>query len=138
MREGQKMIDQKKLALIHIIKKELNLSDEEYHRILIDAAGVTSAKDLDDQRFRDLMNNFARTHRFQINHQGMTLRQLLFIKSLAQQLYWEKQHLENFLFKYYHKNDLVKLTREEASKVIESLKHIKAHHSIQEESGIGR
>ena len=42
------MIDHKKLAVIHIVKRELGLSDEEYRNILHTAAGVQSAKDLDE------------------------------------------------------------------------------------------
>jgi len=45
-------MDRKKLAIVHIVKKELNLSDEEYRSILQQAAGVSSARDLDDEKFR--------------------------------------------------------------------------------------
>lgn len=121
------MIDQKKLALIHIVKKELELSDEAYRHMLFSAAGVHSAKDLDENTFRSLMNYFMRSRHYRVDHQGMTLRQKMFIKDLAHQLGWEEAHLDNFLHKYYHKSGLTQLTRQEASKVIESLKHIKEH-----------
>lgn len=121
------MIDQKKLAFIHIIKKELRLSDEEYHRILKKSVGVSSAKELDEVKFLKLMNYFVRSRHYQVNDHGMTIKQELFIKNLASHLHWEKEHLDNFIQKYYHKNDLRKLTKQEASKVIEGLKHIQNH-----------
>ena len=120
-------MDKKKLALIHIIKKELNLSDEEYRGILREAAGVTSAKDLDERKFRDLMNYFVRSRHYRLNRFGLTIRQKLYIQSLAQEIGWTDKHIDNFIHKYYHKPNLDRLTRQEAMKVIESLKHIKQH-----------
>jgi len=45
-------LDKKKLAVIHIVKKELNLSEETYRNLLKEATGVLSAKDLDEQDLR--------------------------------------------------------------------------------------
>ena len=119
------MIDQKKLALIHIVKKELGFKDEEYRHTLFKAAGVHSAKELDDKKFRRLMNHFVRSRYYRINDHGMTLKQKIFIKTLAHQLHWEEEHLKNFILKYYHKREFTMLTRKEAGKLIERLKHIK-------------
>lgn len=122
-------MDQKKLALIHIIKKELGLSDEEYRGILREAAGVETAKDLDGQKFRKLMNFFVRSRHYQVNPHGLTLRQKMFINNLVHDLRWEDDHLKNFLEKYYHKGEVDHLTKQEAMKVIESLKNIKSHQT---------
>ena len=127
------MIDRKKLALIHIVKKELQLSDEEYRHILFKVVGVHSAKDLDEKKFRKLMNHFVRSQLYRVNHHGMTLKQKIFIKSLAHQLHWEEEHLTNFIHKYYHENALKMLTRKEASRLIESLKHIKEQLKVEDE-----
>ncbi|MDD5194850.1 MAG: DUF1018 domain-containing protein [Candidatus Omnitrophica bacterium] len=121
------MIDKKRLAVIHIVKKELGLSDEEYRNILQAAAGVNSAKDLDEEKFRRLMNYFARSRHYQVNRYGLTIRQKLLIKALTQELMWDESHLNNFIHKYYHKNTLDNLTRKEAIKLIEALKSIKEH-----------
>ncbi len=126
-------MDKKKLALIHIIKKELNLSDEEYRGILQEVTGLRSAKDLDEDKFRKLMNYFVHSKYYQINPFGLTMRQKLYIKYLAQQMGWLQEHLDNFLRKYYHKSDIDKLTKEEAIKAIESLKNVKEHQKIQGE-----
>lgn len=117
-------IDQKKLALIHIIKKELNLSEEDYRTILRNVAKVSSAAKLDDRSFRKLINYLVRDKRYLVSPGGMTLKQKLFIQHLSNQLHWHPEHLINFIKKYYHKPALEELDRKEASKLIESLKHI--------------
>ena len=120
-------MDQKKLALIHIIKKELNLGDQEYRKILYAAVGVNSARDLDEKKFRKLMNYFVRSKHYRINSFGLTLRQKLYIKHFIQQLAWSNEHLNNFIHKYYHKCHIDKLTKKEAVKLIESLKNVVRH-----------
>ena len=117
-------MDSKKLAVIHIVKKELQLSDEEYRTILEQVTGVTSAKNLDDAGFRKLMNYFVRSHHYRLNADGMTMRQKLFIKHLVGELSWSDEHFKNFLKKYYHKTKIDYLSRKDASKLIESLKAI--------------
>jgi len=118
-------LDRKKLALIHIVKKELGIGDEDYHCLLRRIAGVESAKGLDEAGFRKLMRFFVRSDYFRANSFGMTLKQKLFVKSLASQLGWEETHLTNFIHKYYQRPDLDHLNRKEASKLIESLKAIR-------------
>jgi len=120
-------MDKKKLALIHIIKKELNLSDKEYRDILMQAAGVRSAKYLNEEKFKKLMSYFVRSKHYRINPQGLTIKQKLYIKYLVNELQWTEGHLVNFLQKYYHKPLIDNLTKKEAIKVIESLKNIKNH-----------
>jgi len=117
-------MDRKKLALIHIIKKELKLSDSEYRNILQQAAGVNSAKDLDEEKFKKLMKFFVRSRHYQANPFGLTIKQKLYIKYLAQKIGWSQKHLNNFIHKYYHKSDVNNLTRKEAIKAIESLKNV--------------
>lgn len=122
-------LDRKKLALIHIVKKELGISDRDYRCILRRIAGVDSAKDLDEAKFRKLMTFFVRSDYYRANAFGMTLKQKLFIKTLARELAWDPEHLRNFIRKYYQKEGLEALTRKEASKLIESLKAIREHAS---------
>ncbi|MEW6501630.1 MAG: phage protein GemA/Gp16 family protein [Thermodesulfobacteriota bacterium] len=121
------MLDHKKLAVIHIVKKELGLSDQEYRDALEKITGVRSARELDEPGFRKLMRHFAKSRHYRVNAQGMTFRQQLFIKHLVADLGWEETHFRNFLRKYYKQEDLSALSRREASKVIESLKQILAH-----------
>lgn len=117
-------LDHKKLAVIHIVKRELNLCDDDYRDILERETGVRSAKDLDAKGFRSLMRAFAASGYYHINKYGLTLRQKLYIRHLSDDLGWDKQHLKNFLNKYYKKKEIDRLTKKEASKVIESLKNI--------------
>jgi hypothetical protein len=118
------VIDQKKLAVIHIVKKELGLTDQEYRDILEEMAGVRSARDLDETRFRRLMNYFARSPLYRLNKKYLTLRQKLYITHLKDDLGWDQAHFRNFLKKYYKKTELQTFSKKEASKLIESLKHI--------------
>ncbi len=117
-------VDHKKLAVIHIVKRELDLSDDVYRNILERETGVRSAKNLDEKGFRRLMRYFAGSKHYRINKYGLTFRQKLFIKHLVDDLGWDMRHFKNFLNKYYKKTTLDRLTKKEASKVIESLKNI--------------
>jgi hypothetical protein len=121
-------VDHRKLALIHVIKRDLDLSDDAYRAILKEAAGVTSAKDLDDAGFRKLMRYFVRSEHYIIRPGGLTRRQSLFIRHLALQLRWDADHFRNFLRKFYRKAEIEELTRVEASHLIESLKGVMRHH----------
>jgi len=120
-------IDRKKLALIHIVKKELGIGDEDYRCVLKRIAGVESAKDLDEAGFRKMMRFFVRSDYFRANSFGMTLKQKMFIKALAGDLGWDPAHLTNFIRKYYQRDGLDALDRKDASKLIESLKAIRDH-----------
>jgi len=71
------------------------------------------------------MHYFVRSRHYKINPFGLTVRQKLYINSLTQELGWDEGHLRNFISKYYHKSALDSLTKQEAIKVIESLKSIK-------------
>lgn len=121
------MIDHKKLAVIHIVKKELGLTDDEYRDALEKVTGVRSAKDLDEQSFRKLMNYFARSEHYRINPDGVTFRQKMYIKNLKEQIGWHELHFSNFLKKYYNKETIDSFSKKEASKVIESLKNVLQH-----------
>lgn len=117
-------LDRKKLAVIHIVKKELDLSDEDYRNILERETGVRSARDLDENGFRRLMRYFTRSGYYRINQYGLTFRQKAYIKHLVDDLGWEEQHFRNFLNKYFKKQEIEKLTKKEASNLIEALKNI--------------
>jgi phage gp16-like protein len=119
-------MDHKKLALIHIVKKELALSDEEYRAILRREAGVDSAKDLTDKSFRQLMHFFVRSQHYTVNPDGLTIRQKLYIQHLQQDLGWTDEHLTNFLHKYHNRTNLSALSRPAASKTIIAMEHMRA------------
>lgn len=120
------MLDHKKLAVIHIVKKELTVSDQEYRDTLKKVAGVRSAKELDDAGFQQLMRYFARSDHYRSHQEGITFRQRMYIKHLVEDLAWDATHCANFLKKYYKTSEIGTLSKKEAGKVIESLKHILA------------
>jgi phage gp16-like protein len=121
------LLDRKKLAVIHIVKKELALEDQDYRDILERVTGVRSARDLDEPGFRKLMHHFARSGYYRINPEGLTMRQKLYIKHLQAELGWHDEHLGHFLHKYYQKNTIAALTKKEGIKVIEALKNVRLH-----------
>jgi hypothetical protein len=118
------MIDQKKLALIHIVKQELHLSDPEYRSILRAAAHVESSKDLTDTSFRALMDYFVRTKHYRRDRYSITLKQKLYIQDLFKKLAWSDDHAKNYLKKYFHKSALEWFSKKDASALIVALKHI--------------
>ncbi len=122
-------MDRKKLAVIHIVKKELGLSDDEYRDILEQYTGVRSAKDLDDKGFRKLMHHFVRSRHYRSSLDVITLRQKMYIKYLVSETEWHKDHFVNFINKYYRKSAIERFSKKEASKLIESLKNIIKHQN---------
>lgn len=120
-------MDRNKLAVIHIVKKELGLSDEEYRDILEQYAGVRSAKDLDEKGFRKLMHHFVRSRHYRSGPDVITLRQKMYINHLAAEAGWQEEHFANFLRKYYKKTSLESFSKQEASNLIESLKNVIRH-----------
>jgi hypothetical protein len=117
------MIDQKKIAVIHVVIKRLGLSDVEYRSTLQRVAGVKSSKDLDETGFRKLMKALVQSPHFKTNAYGMTIKQKMFIEYLADHIGYDQGHLENYLNKYF-KHSLETLNRKQASNVIAALKHI--------------
>lgn len=118
------MIDNKKIAIIHAVKRECGLSDEEYREILKKSAGVTSSKELDEAGFKKLMSSFAQTKHFKQEKNGITLKQKMFIEILIKELKWDKDHFKNYLHKYYHKDSIKSMDKKTASHLIISLKKI--------------
>lgn len=125
-------LDHKKLAVIHIVKREIGLSDDEYRDLLQRETGVRSAKDLDEKGFRRLMRYFTASGYYRVNEYGLTFRQKLYIRHLVDDLGWHAEHFTNFLNKYYKKTEVERLTKKEASNVIESLKNILEHQRVQQ------
>ena len=132
---SQKRISRKKLAYIHIVKKELDLSDSEYRDILKEVAGVRSAKYLNERKFRKLMDYLVRSGRYYIQPGGLTIKQKLFMRLLANNMGWNDIHLNNFVHRYYHKSNINELTRKEATNAIESLKRVREHAGAKQETG---
>ena len=120
-------MDKKKLAVIHIVKKELRLSEQEYRDILEKTAGVRSAAELDAKGFAALMRYFVRSRHWRAAPEAITFRQKLFIRHLVAEAGWTDEHFANFLKKYHKESSLERLNKKEASNVIESMKNVVKH-----------
>lgn len=132
------MIDNKKIALIHVAKNQLGLSEDEYRDILFKEAGVYSSTDLDYQGFKEVIEAFnrmgfestakkaakeSRRNKKADNTQGDTVTpaQQEYIKDLYSRLGWYKQERRIG----FNKRQIGKpwpQSKEEASNVIEGLK----------------
>ncbi len=121
-------MDNKKLAVIHIVKRELSLSDEEYRNVLERVAGVRSSRDLTDSQFHKLMRYFVRTLNYRATSKGITLRQKYYIKRLKKDLGWDDSHFRNYINKYYHNRNLETYSRHDASNLIVALNTIIRTH----------
>ncbi len=127
-------MDKKKLAVIHIVKKELSLSDGEYRNILERITGVRSAKDLTDNQFHKLMHYFVRTRHYRVTNKGITLRQKYYLRQLKERLQWDDSHLQNYIHKYFHNRELKTYTKHDASNLIVALKTILKSHGTKTEN----
>ena len=121
-------MDNKKLAVIHIVKRELSLNDEEYRNILERVAGVRSSRDLTDSQFHKLMRYFVRTRHYRVTGKGMTLRQKYYINRLKKDLGWDDSHFQNYIKKYFHNHNLDTYSRHDASNLIVALNIILQSH----------
>jgi len=122
-------MDKKKLAVIHIVKRELSLSDDDYRDILERVASVRSAKDLTDDQFHKLMRYFVRTRHYRVTGKGITLRQKYYIRQLKERLQWDDSHFQNYIHKYFHSRDLNSYTKHDASNLIVALKAVLKSHN---------
>ena len=123
------LMDKKKLAVIHIVKRELSLSDDEYRNTLERVSGVRSAKDLTDDQFHKLMRYFVRTRHYRVTGKGITLRQKYYIRQLKERLQWDDSHFQNYIHKYFHSRDLNFYTKHDASNLIVALNAILEIHN---------
>jgi len=121
-------MDRKKLAVVHIVKKELSLSDEEYRNILERVAGVRSSRDLTDSQFHKLMRYFVRTLHYRVTSKGITLRQRYYIKQLKKDLGWDDSHFRNYINKYFRNRNLETYSKHDASNLIVALITILGSH----------
>lgn len=133
------MISKQKLALVHVGKKDLGLSDAEYREILRHHAGVDSARDLEEPGFKRVIDHF-KALGFWIKRSWEQTRprdggdlptrdQLKVIEHLWEDLtqYLNAAHQVNFRRGFYgkrlHISPLGPQTRAQANHVIEVLKN---------------
>ncbi len=123
-------MDKKKLAVIHIVKRELSLRADEYRNMLERVAGVRSAKDLADNQFHKLMRYFVKTRHYRTTSRGITMRQEYYIRQLKDKLQWDDAHFQNYIHKYFHNRELKTYTRHDASNLIVALNAVLKNHAM--------
>jgi phage gp16-like protein len=130
------MLCHEKIALIHVAKNQLHLSDEYYREILAGLSGKTSSKDLDDNEFDKLIKLFKRLgFRQRVRKNvvsktreiwGCSESQRAKIEALWRTKAREKSNasLQNFIFRIVKKS-VAFLTHEDVRKIIKALENIK-------------
>jgi phage gp16-like protein len=126
-------ISNSKLKLLHTAKRQLNLSDPQYRAILQKAAGVSSARDLDEDGFERVLTRFQalgfktlREHRGFGDRPGMaTPAQLELIRKLWREFTGgNDKGLEHWIERWYRISALRFLDSEGAHKAITALKRM--------------
>ncbi len=132
------MNDKRKLALVHLAKKNLDMHEDDYRALLQRAAGVDSARNLDEKGFAALMAEFAKLgfestaaqeRRKAKSRPGnhSTYAQRAYIRRLWQDYKGEEDSagLRRWLHGKFKVSDLQFLDMETARKVIYALQHFK-------------
>lgn len=132
-------ISHKQLALIHVARRKLDLSEETYRTALAKVAGVGSATELDQQGFEALMGLFAYLGFDPVRpggkdfgpREGMaSFAQCELIRALwheyTRQMYEGEDELNKWLFRSQKVSLLRFLTSAKARKVITALKAMKS------------
>ncbi len=142
------MIDKKALATIHIRKSQVRLDDKAYRSVLRHRYGASSAKELDEEQYRDLLGYFKS---FEAARKGSMChlvcgraeakgpippgqvydaspRQLAAIKKLREDIRWKIwRGFEAWLWRYFRLREIK--TSIEAGRVIAGLKGLwKSQH----------
>lgn len=132
------MIDHKKLALIAVARKQLNMHDDDYRALLLRTGGVTSTKDLSAPGFAAVMDEFgklgfestaAREKRCEPYRVGdhATYAQRSLIRRLWQEYKGKEDTagLRRWLQSHFKVSDLRFLDSETTRKAIAALKNFK-------------
>ena len=131
-------ISKRQIAMIHVAKKKLGLTDDQYRSVLVQLAGVTSSKDLDPGGLDAVMGYFEwrgftplKGHGQSFgNREGMaSFAQLELIRDLWREYthgaYDGEDELNKWLLNKWKVSSLRFLTKAAAQKAITALKAMK-------------
>ncbi len=132
----------KQLAVLHVAKNKLGLSDDQYRNVLATLAGVTSSKDLDRGGFEAVMGYFdymgfkplaARGPSYGERPGMASYAQIALVRQLWAEFtrgaYDDDQALCKWLERVFKVSSLRFLKAETAPKVITALKAMKARRA---------
>jgi len=120
---GDEMLTRNKIALIHVAKTELGLSDQAYRAILESNFKIRSSKDLSNFQFEKLMKIFKKLGFRQ--QEKITAKQVFKIEEYVKKLDWNEKRLHGFIKRQIGVGKNVdKLKKQEASKLITGLKNM--------------
>lgn len=129
------MIDKKKIALIHVAKNQLNLTEDTY-RTILKSLGVESSKELTDEGFKRIMDIFrhlgfvsnASIEEVHIENEiwSCTDKERRYIEVLWIRHARNKTSdaLHRFIYRIV-KKPVFLLTKKDVEKIINAIKHLK-------------
>ena len=130
------MINSRQKALLHVAKAQLRLTNEEYRDILRAHGGAESSKYLDEIGMERVMTFFqslgfktkqARRANLRLRASGSQIR---LIYHLMEDLGWVPKRLYGFILKMTGEDYPERLTKEQASNVIEGLKKMRDRKTV--------
>jgi hypothetical protein len=130
------MINSRQKALLHVAKAQLRLTNEEYRDILRAHGGAESSKYLDEIGMERVMTFFQSLgfKTKQARRANLRLRasesQIGLIYHLRQNLGWVPKRLYGFILKMTGEDHPERLTKEQASNVIEGLKKMRDRKTV--------
>jgi len=128
---GERMLSRNKIAIIHVAKLEIGLSDGEYRDILNNNFKVESSTKLSNFQFEKLMIIFKKLGFRQIDK--ITIKQRYRIEEYTKKLKWDEARLKGFIKRQIGiEKNVEKLRKEEASKLITGLKKLERRLSENE------
>lgn len=135
-------ISNNKLRLIHVARRQLDISDAEYRSALVQLTGVTTSKDLDDDGFVALLGLFEHLGFSPLSAKGENYGDRKGMASFAQielvRVLWSEftrhsypgeDELNKWLFRTFKISSLRFLTKGDGQRAITALKVMKSRRA---------
>ncbi len=122
---GVSMLSQKQLALIHIARNQIDISEEEYRDLLKNNFRVESSKNLTPFQFKKLMEVFENKLGFVKITGELSEAQYKKIRKMCNLLKWNRERINGFVKRQLGESKAIEtINKAEANKVIEGLKGV--------------
>lgn len=122
---GVSMLSQKQLALIHIARNQIDISEEEYRDLLKNNFRVESSKNLTPFQFKKLMEVFENKLGFVKITGELSEAQYKKIRKMCDLLKWNRERINGFVKRQLGESKAIEtINKAEANKVIEGLKGV--------------
>ena len=119
------MLSHNQLALIHIARNQIEISEEDYRALLRSNFKVDSSKNLTPTQFKKLMEIFENKLGFVRVTGELSQAQYKKIRKICNLLKWNRERINGFVTRQLGEHKAIEtLNKSEANKVIEGLKGV--------------